>query len=120
MAQQAGFRLLFAPKARIWHSVSASTRRDIGVRRYHMVKSTLLFLKKHTSESSFALVLLFWSLVYMRFLLIDLVHGQVSALRYYCFGLQHGLCQIMKTQSDLVPCIQDVTGENNVTAFTPD
>jgi hypothetical protein len=120
MAQQAGFRLLFAPKARIWHSVSASTRRDIGVRRYHMVKSTLLFLKKHTSESSFALVLLFWSLVYMQFLLVDLLRGQFSVLYYYSSGLFHGLREITEADTDLAACMREGHGEGNKTAVTSD
>lgn len=120
IAQQAGFRLLFVPKAHIWHSVSASTREEPGIRRYHMVKSTLLFLRKHTTTDSFVLVLLFWSLVYVRLLVADLLRGQVSILGFYYAGLLHGLRDIVKPRPDQMPCMCDMYSNGNTTSVSSD
>jgi|APCry1669188970_1035186.scaffolds.fasta_scaffold01650_5 GT2 family glycosyltransferase len=91
MAQRGGFRLHFVPQSRVWHSVSASTRDYLGIRRYHMVKSTILFLKKHTTAISFIPTLLFWPIVALRFMLGDLLSGQFGALWRYFSGLLSGL-----------------------------
>lgn len=117
-AQQANIRLLFVPEARIWHSVSASTRRCLGMRRYHMVKSTLLFLKKHTSTSSFAIVLLFWLLVYLRFVLTDLLQGQFATLRAYALGLWSGLREAPEETSAPTPSMGTVYSDANVTRLS--
>jgi len=48
-AQQAGFRLVTATRAWMWHRVSTSTGGiESPMKQYHQVKSSLLFYRKHT------------------------------------------------------------------------
>jgi GT2 family glycosyltransferase len=120
MAQQAGFALRFVPSAYIWHSVSASTHHNPGMRRYHMVKSTIYFLQKHTTPARFPLVLLFWSFVYARFLFGDMLRGHSSTLRQYWLGLLHGLREVWGGRRESTCCEQDVYLDINATIFKPE
>lgn len=115
-AQQSGFSIRFVPDAHIWHSVSASTRHDPGMRRYYMVKSTILFLQKHTTPPSFLLVLLFWSLVYMRVLLSDLLQGHSAVVQHYWSGLVHGLQEVLRPERNL-PAERRICGEIHTTSL---
>jgi GT2 family glycosyltransferase len=48
-ARQAGFRLVTATRAKMWHRVSASAGGiESPMKQYHQVKSGLLFYQKHT------------------------------------------------------------------------
>jgi len=62
-AQGAGFSPLFVPQAMVWHSGSASTARFLNMRRYHHVRSTVIFLLKHLSPLWAVPALAFWSAV---------------------------------------------------------
>ncbi|MEI7534369.1 MAG: glycosyltransferase family 2 protein [Comamonadaceae bacterium] len=99
MTQRSGFPLHFVPQARVWHSVSASTHDHLGIRRYHMVRSTILFLKKHTTAWTFTPTLLFWPLVGLHFLLNDVLAGHVGVMRLYFSGLFHGMLPAKPDQS---------------------
>ena len=74
-AKAAGFSLLYVPQARVWHYGSASTSSNIGMRRYHYIRSTFLFLKKHLSTIWIAPAMIFWSTVLLRMILRDLAEG---------------------------------------------
>jgi GT2 family glycosyltransferase len=90
-AQAAGFSLLFVPQAQIWHQGSASTSHNPAMRKYHTVKSTSYFLRKHTSLASSLPVIIFWMLVLFRDILIDLAQGKSSVIQLYWAGLIDGL-----------------------------
>jgi GT2 family glycosyltransferase len=93
-AQSAGFSLLFVPDAHVWHSGSASTAHNPAVRNYHLVKSTVGFLRKHTPSILIVPVLSFWILVYLRAILSDLARGDLEAIRAYWSGLKKGLAEL--------------------------
>ena len=61
------------------------------MRKYHVVKSTVHFLTKHTPLALSPAVLLFWTLVSARCMLVDLARGDLAALRAYWLGLVNGL-----------------------------
>lgn len=90
-AQQAGIKLMFAPHAKVWHQVSASTLHNEALRRYHLVKSTMLFLGKHTSILTSVPVFLYWALVTLRTLITDLIQGDFYNIEYHLLGLQNGI-----------------------------
>jgi GT2 family glycosyltransferase len=93
-AQSAGFSLLFVPDAHVWHSGSASTAHNPAARNYHLVKSTVGFLRKHTPSMLIVPVLSFWMLVYLRAILSDVARGDVEAIRAYWSGLINGLAEV--------------------------
>ena len=92
-AQQAGFSLLYVPSAKAWHIGSASTSKDMALRRYHHVRSTILFLKQHSSKLSIMPALLFWTLVLLRMVIADLLHGNLNAINSYWSALVNGLSE---------------------------
>jgi GT2 family glycosyltransferase len=77
-AQQAGYSPLFVPQAHVWHSGSASTARFIQMRRYHHLRSTVIFLLKHLTPLWAAPALAFWSVVLLRSLGRDLLRAGLS------------------------------------------
>jgi hypothetical protein len=90
-AQDAGFSLLFVPQAQVWHKGSASTAHDNGLRKHHFVSSTVRFVRKHTAPPLIPLAIAFWSLVLLRFVFMDVVRGNLSAVGSYWAGLVSGL-----------------------------
>jgi GT2 family glycosyltransferase len=96
-AQKAGFSLFFVPQARVWHKVSASTANNNGMRKYHFVRSTVRFAKKHTSPLFSLPAFVFWTLVLLRFILDDLVRGNLAVMRAYWSGLVSGLAEMRRT-----------------------
>ena len=93
-AQAAGFSLLFVPQAHVWHKGSASTAENNGFRKYHFVRSTIHFARKHTAWALMPYAAAFWVLVLLRFVVMDLTRGNLSAVRSYWAGLVNGLTKI--------------------------
>ena len=46
-AQQAGFRLLVEPRARMWHMVSVSAKRQAATTRYQQTRYRVRFYRQH-------------------------------------------------------------------------
>ncbi len=90
-AQNAGEHLLFVPEARAWHTGSASTAGDVARRRYHMARSTVVFLHKHASVLTSMPIMSFWAAVYLRDILRDLVKGHTGIVRSCLSGLGSGV-----------------------------
>jgi len=90
-AQRAGFPLIFVPKALIWHQGSASTARDPSLRRFHTIKGTIIFLRKHATPITILPNFLFWSLVFARVVIQDFIGGNMLTLGSYWSGAKSGL-----------------------------
>ncbi|MEZ4866402.1 MAG: glycosyltransferase family 2 protein [Caldilineaceae bacterium] len=90
-AQQAGYLLRFVPQAHAWHKGAASTNDQPALRRYHMAKSTIHFLRKHTTYRHSVPIFCFWILVYVRTILADLLRGDLQIIKAYLAGLRCGL-----------------------------
>ena len=53
-ARKAGYKIVFCPKARIWHKVSASSGGQSNpLKEYYMNRNNILFMKKHVSKWQF-------------------------------------------------------------------
>jgi hypothetical protein len=90
-AKEAGFSLRFVPQALVWHDGSASTVNHLPMRRYHFVRSTLYFARKHTAWWWLLPSLGYWGLVFLRFALVDVFQGNTRSLQAYFEGLWQGL-----------------------------
>jgi GT2 family glycosyltransferase len=44
-----GYRMLYCPKARIWHKVSRSSGRIIGFKEYHSIRNCIWTVRKHAN-----------------------------------------------------------------------
>lgn len=87
-AKGQGYPVIFVPDAHIWHCVSASTRNDHALRRYHLVRSSLRFLIKHATPKYLVLLVVFWSLVFVRALIGDLSAAGLKSIRPYITGFR--------------------------------
>ncbi|MEM8530594.1 MAG: glycosyltransferase family 2 protein [Chloroflexota bacterium] len=93
-AQDAGFSLLFVPQSRVWHQGSASTSRNSALRNYYVVKSTAYFLKKHTTPIFLAPVFMFWILVSLRAIVVDIARGNLGVIPSYWTGFVDGVSKV--------------------------
>jgi GT2 family glycosyltransferase len=82
-AQQAGFQLRFVPQAQLWHIGSASTAEKMAMRRYHHVRSTILFLRKHITRVWMLPAALFWTSVFLKLLCRDLLKSDGDLITSY-------------------------------------
>ncbi len=90
-AQQGGFRLFYVPQSHVHHKGSASTVQYRSLRKYHYARSTILFLKKHTSLLFLLPNIIFWSFVFAKTASQDIFQGDLKILGTYLSGLFHGL-----------------------------
>lgn len=97
-AQEVGFSLLFVPQAHVWHKGSASTAHNRAMRRYHMARSTIHFLKKHTPLPLSLPVLAFWILVSLQTFIVDLGHGDWAVIRSSWSGVVDGFSEVPVTE----------------------
>jgi GT2 family glycosyltransferase len=95
-AQQIGIQLMFVPCAKVWHRVSASTTHNEALRRYHIVRSTVIFLEKHISLYMLAPTFIFWLLVTLRTIVFDLLQGKFPVIRSHCSGLARGIAETLQ------------------------
>ena len=95
-AQAAGFSLLFVPQAHVWHKGAASTANHNGFRKYHFVRSTIHFARKHNTWAMMPYTAAFWALVLLRFVVVDLTRGNLSAVRSYWAGLVNGFTEVRR------------------------
>ncbi|MCX6113186.1 MAG: glycosyltransferase family 2 protein [Proteobacteria bacterium] len=92
-SQKAGFRVLYVPKAKIWHKVSSTSKKINGFYEYYNTRSNFLFMKKHATRIQFASFLLwfffidFWSKTFIFFIL----YKNVTALSSFYKGIKDGI-----------------------------
>lgn len=89
-AQRAGFKLLFVPEAHVWHAGSASSADQPEWRIYHLVRSSVLFLKKHAGIWFFPLMVV-WFLATFKFTLAGLRQKRLRSLHHYYRGFVAGV-----------------------------
>jgi len=90
-AKLAGFSIRFVPKSHVWHTGSASTTNALALRRYHLARSTVLFLKKHISPLWIPLATIFWLLVFLKVVLTDILNGDLESLTAGWWGMINAL-----------------------------
>ncbi len=60
-ARRAGYKVVYVPKARIWHKVLSSSKRISGFFQYYVTRNRFLFMKKHaTTMQTFSSLLYFF------------------------------------------------------------
>ena len=94
-SQAAGYENILVPQAHLWHVGSASTHHDPTLRIYHLVRSSILFVSKHTNLRMAGIVLFFWSAVFVREVMQSLYRGQIASVRAYFSGLFSGVLELV-------------------------
>lgn len=117
---EAGYRILSVPNAKMWHREkvlkSLKLSRKIGMKNplmaYLIGRNRLIFMKKHSSSSSFFVFLIFFyplltflnmSICILEFrmdLLSNYIHGITSGIRYALLG-EHQSFSLINFQENL-------------------
>ncbi len=90
-AKRAGFKLVCATQARMWHAVSASTGgADSPLKQYYQVKSSLIFYQRHTQGVMYLVNVLVRFAHAGWITLSTILRGQLKweAVRYYLRGIK--------------------------------
>lgn len=58
--KKAGYKVLYVPKAKIWHKVSASWNKIKPIRVYYFTRNRFLFVKKHATPKEFIAFLIYF------------------------------------------------------------
>jgi hypothetical protein len=96
-ARKAGFRLLLAPKAQVWHKVAASSGgTDSPNERYWMARSSVLFFYKHVEGLRWSIVIPYRTASAIKTTLRLISSGSAPAARAYLRGLRDGLLEARK------------------------
>ena len=59
-AKKAGYRVVYAPKSKIWHKGGATTGKIKGFQIYHMARNMFWFMKKYTTRQQYIFFLLYF------------------------------------------------------------
>lgn len=93
-ARKAGYKIVYVPKAKIWHKVAQTQKRQSGFRWYYRAMSNFRFMKKHATKSQYRSFLLYFFGFYLWFVTgICLIyhHGDIKSLLGFYKGVRDGL-----------------------------
>ena len=92
-AHKKGYKLIYAPKSKIWHKVSGSNKRLTGLQEYYVTRNMFWFMKKNASRKQYTFFLIYfflWKLWYKS--AIHLVyHPNIKIFRSIVKGVKDGL-----------------------------
>ena len=57
---KAGYKVLYIPKAKIWHKRSSTTKKTSGFYEYHMARNMFWFMKQHATRRQYLSFLLYF------------------------------------------------------------
>ena len=57
-AHKAGYRVLYVPKAKIWHKISSTSKKISGFTEYYFTRNQFLFMKRHATRRQYLSFLL--------------------------------------------------------------
>jgi GT2 family glycosyltransferase len=91
-ARKLGYRVVFNPKAKIWHQVSVSTQIDSPLYLYFTMRNKILFLKKHVRWYKIFINLPYFFYFYGRHIIrMSLKWHSYTGTRAVIFGIIDGL-----------------------------
>ena len=59
-AHKAGYKVLYVPKAKIWHKRSSTTKKTSGFYEYHMARNMFWFMRQHATRRQYLSFLLYF------------------------------------------------------------
>lgn len=91
-AKKAGHRIVYAPNAKIWHKISAQSKKISGYREYYATRNRFLLIKKHANKKqTLSFILFFFFInVWITSCKILICKRDIIYLRYYLKGVWHG------------------------------
>jgi len=89
--QEAGYRLLVIPAARMWHKVSASTGEGSPAQKYHLARGSVLFFAKHTPLPLLPVIIVYRLGVALKQIALAARRRRWRVISAYLRGLWDGL-----------------------------
>lgn len=92
-AHKAGFKVIYAPRAKIWHKVSYTTKKIKGFFEYHSTRNRFWFMKHHSRKQNY-LIFLFYFFGYHFWLMSAsyvIYHQDLNAFASFLSGTIDGL-----------------------------
>lgn len=93
-ARKAGYKIVYVPKAKIWHKVSQTQKKESGFRWYYRARNNFRFMRSHATKSQYRSFLLYFFGFYFWFITgICLIYhrGDVKSLLGFYRGVRDGL-----------------------------
>lgn len=91
-AARAGFRLAYAPSAKIWHKVSSTTSKLKGVQAYYNIRNWLLFMRRNAGPQHLVVFIPYFLVRYMGYnMLVDALQLKFSDVKLYLRATYDGL-----------------------------
>jgi GT2 family glycosyltransferase/ubiquinone/menaquinone biosynthesis C-methylase UbiE len=102
--RKGGYKIVYVPKAKIWHKVSRSAKRIGGFSEYYNTRNRFLFMKKHASEGQLASFLLWFFLrdFWFQSGVLLLYHKDAKSLKSFYKGIMHGILMELLTDQGRV------------------
>jgi hypothetical protein len=101
-ARQAGFQILCAPRAQMWHKVSSSARKRKPAMRYAESWGRAQFYRKHPHGCARALTFVYLLAQSVRSTLRDLLSGQWRLIKPQWIGMVDGYCDRPSRMADFL------------------
>ena len=96
-AHKAGYKVVYVPKAKIWHKVSSTAKKISGLSEYYITRNRFLFMKKNATRIQFISFMLWFSIINFWFMSGLLLYKK-NMKTLICFhrGIKDGLLYVMK------------------------
>jgi len=63
-AKKAGYKIVYVPRAKLWHKVGAATKKVTGFGHYYGARNSFLFMRKHATRWQYRCFLIYFFGVY--------------------------------------------------------
>lgn len=92
-ARKAGYKVVYAPEAFIWHKVGHTAQRTTGFIPYYLTRNSFKFMRKHATRLQYCVFLLYFSLFRFWFAtgVFLLYHRNVKEFVAFCRGVKDGI-----------------------------
>jgi hypothetical protein len=96
--RKAGYKVVYVPRAKLWHKLSSTAGKIDGFRLYYMTRNRFIFMKRNLPKLQFVLSLAYFFLWPFMFTTIFLLIRQknLGLLKTFYKGICHGIGSILK------------------------
>lgn len=95
-AHKAGYKLLYAPKAKIWHKISSITKTISGFSEYLLTRNRFWFMKRHATKRQYTLFLLYFFgfQFWLKGAVHTIYHRDINAFIAFLRGVLDGIIRV--------------------------
>jgi len=91
-ARRAGYKIAYAPKAKIWHKLGQSAQKITGLIEYYFARNRIWFMKKNATRLQYASFLIYLFVYHLWFMTGMLLYrGKMKQLVAFYRGVRDGL-----------------------------